>query len=51
MDIENDDNIISEAEDTLTILSKYVNQLDDSVDKQPLDTLMRELYQEALSVE
>ena len=51
MDIENDDDIISEAEDTLTILSKYVNQLDDSIDKQPLDTLMRELYQEALSVE
>ena len=51
MDMENDDDIISEAEDTLTILSKYVNQLDDSVDKQPLDTLMRELYQEALSVE
>ena len=51
MDMENDDDIISEAEDTLTILSKYVNQLDDSVDKQPLDILMRELYQEALSVE
>lgn len=51
MDVENDDDIISEAEDTLTILSKYVNQLDDSIDKQPLDTLMRELYQEALSVE
>ena len=51
MDIETDDEIISEAEDTMTILSKYVGQLDDTVDKQPLDALLRELYHEALSVE
>lgn len=51
MDIENDEEIISEAEDTMTILSKYVNQLDDGIDKPSLDNLLRDLYQEALSVE
>lgn len=51
MDVETDDEIISEAEDTITILSKYVGLLDDTVDKQPLDVLLRELYHEALSVE
>jgi predicted RNA methylase len=51
MDVETDDEIISEAEDTMTILSKYVGLLDDTVDKQPLDVLLRELYHEALSVE
>jgi DNA repair exonuclease SbcCD nuclease subunit len=51
MDAETDDDIISEAEDTMTILSKYVNQLDDSVDKPQLDNLLRSLYVEALSVE
>jgi DNA repair exonuclease SbcCD nuclease subunit len=51
MDAETDDDIISEAEDTMTILSKYVNQLDASVDKPQLDTLLRSLYAEALSVE
>jgi DNA repair exonuclease SbcCD nuclease subunit len=51
MDSADDSDIISEAEDTLTILSKCVSQLDDSVDKPPLDVLLRTLYQEALSVE
>ena len=51
MDAETDDDIISEAEDTMTILSKYVNQLDASVDKPQLDILLRSLYAEALSVE
>ena len=47
----NDEEIVSEAEDTLTILSKHVSQLDDSVDKPQLDSLLRNLYLEALSVE
>lgn len=51
MDSADDSDIISEAEDTLTILSKYVGQLDDGVDKPQLDALLRNLYQEALSVE
>ncbi len=45
-----DDDIINEAEDTLTILSKYVNTLNVE-NKEDLDGLMRSLYNEALTVE
>ena len=51
MDVVNDDDIVSEAEDTQTILTKYVRQLDNVVDKQKLESLMLSLYQEALTVE
>lgn len=51
LDLESDDDIVSQAEDTLTILKKYVDQVETNVDKQKLDGLMRELYREALSVE
>ncbi|NBW58199.1 hypothetical protein EBR43_10570 [bacterium] len=51
LDLESDDDIISQAEDTLTILKKYVDQIDTSVDKVKLDHLMRDLYREALSIE
>jgi hypothetical protein len=51
MDVANDDDIVSEAEDTQTILTKYVRQLDNVVDKQKLESLMLSLYQEALTVE
>ena len=51
LDLESDDDIISQAEDTLTILKKYVDQIDTTVDKGKLDQLMRDLYREALSVE
>lgn len=51
LDLEEDDDIVNEAEDTMTILKKYVEQLDLSVDKKKLDLLMRDLYNEALSVE
>ena len=45
-----DEDIIDEAEDTLTILSKYVNTLNIK-HKEDLDGLMRTLYNEALTVE
>ena len=32
-----EEDLVSEAEDTLTILSKYINELDYSVDKKQLD--------------
>ena len=45
-----DENLIDEAEDTMTILSKYVNSL--NIDnKKELDSLMQSLYTESLSVE
>ena len=46
----NDDDIIDQAEDTLTILSGYVESLNVE-NKVELDGLMRSLYNEALTVE
>jgi DNA repair exonuclease SbcCD nuclease subunit len=51
MDAADDEDIISQAEDTRTILSKFVKQVDDSVNKQSLEKLVMSLYEEALSVE
>jgi len=51
MDTVDDDDIVSEAEDTRTILTKFVNNLDSVVDKKQLETLMLSLYEEALNVE
>ncbi len=52
MDLEfmEDDEIIDEAQDTLTILSKYVESLNVE-NKTELNILMRNLYNEALTVE
>jgi DNA repair exonuclease SbcCD nuclease subunit len=49
--IENDPDIIDQAEDTMTILSKYIDGLTMNVDGDKLKTVMRELYVEALNVE
>lgn len=51
LNLEDDSDIIDEAEDTLTILRKYTDQFGDKVDKSKLDKFLTELYQEALSVE
>lgn len=51
MDEASDEEIISEAEDTMTILTKYVEQTNHGVDSAKLLALMRSLYNEALSVE
>ena len=45
-----DEDIIDEAQDTLTILSKYVDSLNIE-NKTELNMLMRNLYNEALTVE
>lgn len=50
LDLEDDGNLVDEAEDTLTILNKYVESItNDNTDKQALSNLMRELYTEALN--
>ena len=49
-DIDTTD-LANEAEDTLTILSKYVGNLETNVDKKDLDKLMHSLYNESLSME
>ena len=51
LDLESDDDIVSQAEDTLTILRKYVDQIDSTVNKPRLESLLRTLYSEALSIE
>lgn len=51
LDLETDDDIVNEAEDTLTILNKYVDQMQLQGDRQRLDNLIRTLYHEALSLE
>jgi len=51
LDLDDDSDIVNEAEDTLTILSKYIDSMTTTVDKKKLDNLMRSLYTEALYVE
>ena len=46
-----DDEIIDQAEDTMTILSKYIDNLSLNVENDKLKSLMRELYVEALNTE
>jgi len=49
--IANDDELIDQAEDTMTILSKYIDNLSLNVENDKLKSLMRELYVEALNTE
>ena len=51
LNLEDDSDIVNEAEDTLTILNKFVDQLELKVDKPKLESLLRNLYNEALSME
>ena len=48
----NGDEVVDEAEDTLTILNKYVDGItEESIDNDRLKTLLKELYVEALNTE
>ena len=49
--IDVDQEIIDQAEDTMTILSRYIDNLTLNVEGEKLKTLMRELYVEALNTE
>lgn len=49
-DIEDED-LVDEAQDTLTILKKYVSSMDVTVDKNNLEKMIVSLYNEALQVE
>jgi DNA repair exonuclease SbcCD nuclease subunit len=46
-----DGDLVDQAEDTMTILSKYIDGLATNVDSTKLKGLMRELYVESLNVE
>jgi DNA repair exonuclease SbcCD nuclease subunit len=50
LNLESNSEIIDEAEDTLTIMSKYIKVLPDNVPKKKLDLLMSSLYNEALTL-
>jgi hypothetical protein len=51
MDTISEEDLLDEAEDTLTILSKYIGTIESNVDNKDLDILMRSLYHEALQME
>lgn len=51
LDQKPDEEIFSETEDTLTILTKYVDNLEFDGDNKALNSLLRNLYQEAQHVE
>jgi hypothetical protein len=50
LDVLNEDELVGEAEDTLTILTKHIDSLNIDGDKAKLDTLMRSLYTESLDI-
>jgi hypothetical protein len=49
--IDTDQEIVDQAEDTMTILSKYIDNLTLDVESDKLKNIMRELYVEALNTE
>lgn len=51
LNLEDEAEIIEDAEDTLTILKKVVDSLEGNTDKKQLNTFLANLYQEALYVE
>lgn len=51
LDLDDDSDIIDEAEDTMTILGKYIESLDSNVDKEALQKTIGALYSEALSIQ
>ncbi len=50
LDVLNEDELVGEAEDTLTILTKHIESLNIDGDKTKLDSLMRSLYTESLDI-
>jgi DNA repair exonuclease SbcCD nuclease subunit len=51
LNVDIDQEIVDQAEDTMTILSKYIDNLQLDVESEKLKKLMRELYVEALNTE
>ena len=52
LDAENvDDAIIENAEDTMTLLERYIDELDVTLDKKRLTSMMKSLYVEASDLE
>jgi hypothetical protein len=49
--LEDDQELIDQAEDTMSILSKFIDTLPLEVEPEKLKTIMREIYVEALNTE
>lgn len=49
--MSDNEELVDQAEDTMTILSKYIDGLQTNVESEKLKTLLRELYVESLNVE
>ena len=50
LDVLDEDELVGDAEDTLTILTKHIDSLNIDGDKTKLDSLMRSLYTESLDI-
>ena len=46
-----DDNMVDQAEDTITILNKYIETLEMNGDKKKLQSLLHELHAEAITMD
>jgi DNA repair exonuclease SbcCD nuclease subunit len=51
LNLEDDGDIVDEAEDTVTIMKKYIDKFNLSVDKTELSKVVQSLYDEALTIE
>ena len=51
LNLEDDNEFVNEAEDTVTIMNKVVQQMDISVDKGKLQSFLKNLYGEAMTIE
>jgi DNA repair exonuclease SbcCD nuclease subunit len=51
LDLMEDEEIVDEAEDTLTVCKKYIGQLNLTVDQKKLERVITNLYSEALQIE
>jgi hypothetical protein len=49
--IDNDQEIVDQAEDTITIINRVIDGLHEDVDPSKLKTIIKELYLEALNVQ
>lgn len=51
LDMLDDEDLIDEAQDTLTLLKKFIVGLDSGVDKKKVEKFIIDLYEEALTIE
>ena len=51
LDLEDEDDIIQEAEDTLSILFKYVDALEDIADQEAVKKIVLDLHSEAIAID